>query len=193
MTEIKKAGKNVRRRVSKRDWLETGLKLLWLGGIEAVRIERLAAELNVNKSGFYYHFRDRMDLQSAMLEHWLELDDVPFIEVQKHAGIGPAEALRIVSEVVDHSNLSRYDSAIRQWARLDPRVRRVWRQQMNKRIEFIRTLFSALGLSGVELEARTMTFVGYEAAERNILSDLSAEERDKLRDHRLRMLLRPID
>ena len=39
-------------------------------GIEAVRVELLARDLNVSKGSFYWHFRDRNDLLERLLDDW---------------------------------------------------------------------------------------------------------------------------
>lgn len=175
-------------RVSKSDWLKTALDALEEGGIQAVRVEHLAARLGVAKSGFYYHFRDREDLYDKLLDHWLTLDGTPLIKERQLEGASPRDRLRIVSEIVDSAGLSRYDTAIRQWSRLDPKVRRVWRQEMNKRLAHIRGLFAALGFEGDDLEMRTRTYVAYQVSDREIFGDLSAGERAKLREMRIDLL-----
>ena len=71
MTEIKRSEKRPQVRVKKSDWLNLALEVLEEGGIQAVRVEILAARLKVAKSGFYYHFRDREELYEKMLDHWL--------------------------------------------------------------------------------------------------------------------------
>ena len=154
MTQIK-GGKTVgKKRFSKQDWLDSALDLLRTGGIEAVRVERIADKLGVAKSGFYYHFRDRADLHKALLDHWVQLDGVPFLEERQFSEATPVEKLAMVADVVDSADLSRYDNAIRQWARQDPKVRRVWRKEMNKRLEHIRGLFRNVGFEGDQLEMR---------------------------------------
>ncbi len=189
MIQIKDTQPNRSRRVSKQDWLATALDMLRTGGIEAVRVERLAAKLGVSKSGFYYHFKERQDLHAALLDYWLRLDEKPFSEERRLADASPDERLRIGAEAVDRSDLGRYDAAIRQWSRQDPKVRRVWRKEMNKRLEYVRCLFAALGFSGDDLEMRTRTFIAYQASERNLFTEMSAKDRARLRELRLRMLL----
>ena len=141
MTRIKASQEGRKTRVSKTDWLDAGLDTLKRSGIEAVRVERLAAQLGVAKSGFYYHFRDREDLCNKMLDHWLAMDAAPLLRERLFKSITAEERLRIVSEVVDSEDLSRFDMAIRQWARSDLRVRRIWRKEMTKRLEHIRGIF----------------------------------------------------
>jgi AcrR family transcriptional regulator len=57
-------------RKKKADWLEAALDVFEKEGIEGVRVERLARGLNVAKSGFYWHFKDRDDLHEQMLRYW---------------------------------------------------------------------------------------------------------------------------
>ncbi|WP_108861447.1 TetR/AcrR family transcriptional regulator [Ruegeria sp. Alg231-54] len=190
MTQIK-GGKTVgKKRFSKQDWLDSALDLLRTGGIEAVRVERIADKLGVAKSGFYYHFRDRADLHKALLDHWVQLDGVPFLEERQFSEATPVEKLAMVADVVDSADLSRYDNAIRQWARQDPKVRRVWRKEMNKRLEHIRGLFRNVGFEGDQLEMRVRTFVAYQVSERELFSELSAKDRSRIRKLRLELLVK---
>ncbi len=177
-------------RVKKSDWLKTALDALETGGIESVRVERLAASLGVSKSGFYYHFADRDDLLENLLQHWLVLDGTPLIRERMMENATPLQRLEIISDVVDKEQLGRYDVAIRQWARQDPNVRRIWRGEMKKRLAHIRGLFKALGFDGDDLEMRTRTFVGYQISEQEVFSDLSMKARESLRRARLALLTR---
>ncbi len=74
MEKVRTAGSGSRGRFSKSDWLAAALDVLADGGIEAIRVERLAKQLGVAKSGLYYHFRDRDDLHAELLLYWLNLD-----------------------------------------------------------------------------------------------------------------------
>ncbi|WP_425045234.1 TetR/AcrR family transcriptional regulator [Primorskyibacter sp. S87] len=191
MTQIKQSGGTRKPRVSKSDWLKMALDVLEEGGINAVRVEHLASRLNVAKSGFYYHFRDREDLCDKLLDHWLTLDGTPFFKERMREEASPVERLRTISEVVDRVGLSRYDTAIRQWSRRDPKVRRIWKAEMLKRLAHIRGLFAELGFEGDDLEVRTRTYVAYQVSDRDIFGDLSHKERSKLRELRIDLLTSP--
>ncbi|ASP35647.1 TetR/AcrR family transcriptional regulator [Labrenzia sp. VG12] len=184
MTQIKNLG-----RVGKQEWLETALELLKKGGIDAVRVERLAARLDVAKSGFYYHFRDLGDLRDSLLDHWIELDHEPQRALQEASGLGPAEQLALIADVVDQVDLALYDVAIRQWARIDPKVRRIWRAENKKRLKVVRHLFSQLGFSGHDLDMRTHLFVAYHLSEREVFPNLKKADRRELRSRRLKFLV----
>lgn len=178
-------------RVSKEDWLNTALEVLASGGIEAVRIERLARRLGVAKSGFYYHFRDLADLQASLLDLWVAFDRGPIIEKGHLSGSEPAKFIESIAEIVERDDLGKYDLAIRQWARKDLKVRRIWRREMKERLSILRGQFEALGFKGDELEMRTRLFAGYQISERELFSDLTIKKRNRLRQLRLEFLLTP--
>lgn len=180
-----------KKRVGKQDWLDAALDLLKKSGIEAVRVERLAEKLGVAKSGFYYHFRDREGLLAQLLQHWVSVDHLPILEDRQLVKEPPEKRLLAIAEAVDRANLSRYDLAIRQWARTDQKVRRVWRAEMDKRLQIIRGLFSELGYSDDDLEMRVRLFVGYHVSERELFSELNSAERERLRMLRLALILSP--
>ena len=46
---------STKKRVMKEQWLSAALEALFEGGIENVKIENLARQLNISKSGFYWH------------------------------------------------------------------------------------------------------------------------------------------
>ena len=50
-------------------WIEKGYELFAEEGPESIQIERLARELNLNKSGFYHYFGDRDVFFSGLMEH----------------------------------------------------------------------------------------------------------------------------
>ena len=53
-------------RVSKAERLAAALVALEKGGVEAVRVERLARALGISKSGFYWRFKNRTDLLAQL-------------------------------------------------------------------------------------------------------------------------------
>jgi AcrR family transcriptional regulator len=59
-----------RQRLTRADWLRAGRLALLHGGPAAVRIERLAAELEVSRGSFYWHFADRRELLEELLGEW---------------------------------------------------------------------------------------------------------------------------
>ncbi|MFP3380571.1 helix-turn-helix domain-containing protein, partial [Bacillus sp. SIMBA_069] len=54
------------------DWVRAALTKLTEAGIESVRVEALAREMNISKGSFYHHFQDRQDLLDSMISYWEE-------------------------------------------------------------------------------------------------------------------------
>ena len=109
------------------------------GGVEAVRVERLARDLHVTKGSFYWHFKDRKELLELLLREWegeLLLDIVPRLKGRR----GP-EALRLLARLLvkrvplgERGNLPS-DAAMFTWAAVSPQVAKRVNQAEKKRIE----------------------------------------------------------
>ncbi len=101
-------------------WIEAGIALLAEGGIDAVRVEPLAARLGVTKGSFYWHFKDRAALYAAILDHWRATSTADVITLLERQGGSAAERLRrlFATTVVDPRR-PQLTTAIRAWARTD--------------------------------------------------------------------------
>jgi AcrR family transcriptional regulator len=148
-------------RVSKRDWLDKALELLASGGIDAVRIVDLARQLNVSKSGFYWHFKDRAELLEAMKQYWVDEFSGELIK-DTLADEGPLRK-RLVSLIgaIRKKQSGRLDLVFMSWAQTDPRVQDIVDHVRDTRIAFIKDLLSKCGVRDEELELRARLFVIY--------------------------------
>jgi AcrR family transcriptional regulator len=52
------------------DWANAALRAIARGGVDAVAVETVAAELGATKGSFYWHFKNRDALVEAALEKW---------------------------------------------------------------------------------------------------------------------------
>jgi len=167
-------------RVSKDQWLAKALEALKAGGIEAVKIERLAKALSISRSGFYWHFKNRQDLLDNLLDYWVLrytgiLTDNPDV-----AKFDPKLRLLTTMETIRDKNLTKYDLSMTSWAKLDSKVHKVVTQVVKMRLDYLREIFAELGFEGDELEMRTRLFVCYHSWEDTMFPDLSDEEHSKL-------------
>ena len=122
-------------------WLQAGLDALRKGGVGAVRVERLAADLELTKGSFYHHFRDRSALLDALLEFWSrEMTDAEFERIGALRG-GLAARLVALAEDVLEKGMGRYDPAIRAWARTDRKVAAAVAQVDRRRVRALTELF----------------------------------------------------
>ena len=142
----------------KPQWLRAGLEALRKGGVGAVRVERLAADLGMTKGSFYWHFRDRGALLDALLEFWSrEMTDAEFERIQTlRAGLA-ARLLALAQDVLE-KGMGRYDPAIRGWARTDRKVAAAVAQVDRRRVRALTGFFEEGGFSAAEARTRARLF-----------------------------------
>jgi len=139
-------------------WISEGLRALAAGGPEAVRIEALAKSLRASKGSFYWHFADRRALLDALLDAWERtyVDDA-IAQVEADGGDG-RQRLRDLFELAEESaaELLPLDLAIREWARRDPVVMARLTQVDNRRMGYLRSLFSDFTAHAADAETRSL-------------------------------------
>lgn len=154
----------------KQNWLLAGLDALRKGGVGAVRVERLAADVGVTKGSFYWHFRDRGALLDALLEFWSrEMTDAEFERIQTlRAGL--AARLLALAEDVLEKGMGRYDPAIRAWARHERKVAAAVAQVDRRRVRALTGFFEEGGFGAVEARTRARLFYTFLLGEPQVRS-----------------------
>src|SRR4029077_1701475 len=79
------------------DWARAALAAIARGGIAAVAVESVAADLGGTQRSFYWHFKNRHALTQAALEMWEQSRTESVIEELDHEP-DPAERLRKLLE-----------------------------------------------------------------------------------------------
>jgi len=177
-----------KKRVSKGEWLDRALEVLAEKGVEGVRVTRLAHDLNISKSGFYWHFRDRKDLLNQLIIYWAyEYTDV-VTQNPELKQADPESCLNMVASMIREHNLARYDLSMRAWATKDTIVAEMVEQVYQERLKFTRELFKELGFKGEELEMRTRLFVCYHSWESTMFEGVSERKLARLQKLRIRLL-----
>jgi AcrR family transcriptional regulator len=159
-------------------WLNAGLQALRKGGVGAVRVERLAADVGVTKGSFYHHFRDRGALLEEVLDYWArEMTDAEFERIQTLRG-GLAQRLVALAEDVLEKGMGRYDPAVRAWAREDRKVAAAVAQVDRRRIKALAAFFEEGGFTAAEARVRARTFYTFLLGEPQVRAP--AREADEL-------------
>lgn len=143
----------MRNRLGADEWIEAGLEMLAESGVEAVRVEPLAARLRVTKGSFYWHFQDRQGLLDALLQAWqvAATNDIITI-IDERGGDGQAR-LRTLFKIALVSE-GRLEHAIRTWARSDEAVAAVLVDIDRRRTAYVEALFERMGFAKDAAAAR---------------------------------------
>ena len=128
--------------LQRNDWLRAARLALLRGGVEAVRVEKLARDLHVTKGSFYWHFQDREELLEILLREWEEelLNDI----VPRLKGRRGHEALQLLLQLLvkrlplGEQGMLPSDAAMYTWAAVSPEVARRVNRAEKKRIELLK-------------------------------------------------------
>jgi len=145
-------------RLSQQEWVNEATILLCEGGIEAVRIEPLAARLGVTKGSFYHHFKNRRELHLAVLAAWEQLGTLQIIaEVEE----GPREARAQIQALMDivfaiNPFADAVETRIRAWAAADGDAQAATTRVDEARVDFVASLFRDAGLTPAAARRRAL-------------------------------------
>jgi AcrR family transcriptional regulator len=179
-------------RTPRTKWIEEGLRALGVGGPDAVRIETLAQALGVTKGGFYGHFDGRGALLEEMLDAWerVMIDEV-IEHLEGEGGDARAKLRRLfaLASSTEARGLMSIDLAVRDWARRDKAVARRLRRVDNRRMGYMRSLFSAFCRDEDEIEVRCLLFASLFAGNKLLAADHGPRSRAEVLDLAMRRLL----
>jgi len=179
---------STKKRVSKEQWLSAALEALLEGNIENVKVEKLARQLNISKSGFYWHFKDRNDLLNEILEFWSREYTEVIAGNKELRKLNPKERLFTIMNVIQDYKLARYDAAMRAWALNDQVAYKAVKNVYKIRNDYIKGVFSELSFKGDDLDMRTRLFVVYHSWELAMYDEASTTKLGKLLKLRLELL-----
>lgn len=149
--------------VDRAAWLEVAREALITSGIDSVKIEPLAARLEISRSSFYWHFKNRRELLNALLEHWKDVNEEALREVVERQAPGDADPetvarvrLQLLTDLFIYETAfsSKFDLAVREWARKDTQVAEEVTRIDKERIALFQKIFLDAGYSKFDSLAR---------------------------------------
>jgi AcrR family transcriptional regulator len=161
-----------------------------VGGLDAVRVEKLAQALGVTKGGFYWHFTDREALLAEMLDAWerVVIDEV-IERVEAGGGDARTKLRRLFKMAASADDLLKIELAIREWARRDQAVAGRLKRIDNRRMEYMRSLFSEFCPDQDEVEVRSMLSFSLWVGHHLIVADHGPRSRSAVRSLAVQRLL----
>jgi AcrR family transcriptional regulator len=174
-------------RTPRNTWIEEGLAALAAGGPDAVRVETLAESIGVTKGGFYWHFKDRNALLAEMLNQWERSTTDDIIErVESEGGSARRKLRRTFALTSSLETPFAVDLAIRTWSRRDRSIARRLRRVDNRRMDYLRSLFSTFCSDPVDVEIRCMLSFSLLLGDHLIAADHNGANRAEVVNRALR-------
>ncbi len=154
-------------RGSEEIWLDAAHRMLVESGVESVKVMTLAHALNMSRSSFYWHFKDRKALLNALIERWKDQNTGNLIsQTQLYAESITEAVFNLFDCWVDPQLFDApMDFAIRNWAQHSVELKQALEHTDEKRISAIETMLCRFGMSHdqADIRAHTMyyTQIGY--------------------------------
>jgi AcrR family transcriptional regulator len=146
-------------------WLNEGLQVLAEEGAAGIRIDRIAARLNLSKGSFHHHFDGAEGYKKALLAHFEHLSIEMFENAISEVGesAGARVILERLTKLVRPGGTGLYrpelDIAVRAWATWDADVRAVQTRLDEARLSALQRVWRSA--VATDEEARTAALLPY--------------------------------
>lgn len=143
-------------RGSRQVWVDAAYDVLIDQGIDAVKIQPLAASLKLSRTSFYWFFKDRDALLTALIDMWAGRTTDPMVAAAQAYAETPTEALLNVTgcfldgQVFD----APLEFAVRGWALQDPSVLKRLQLADDQRLEALRQMLLRWGHGPEDADVR---------------------------------------
>lgn len=153
-------------RGSREGWLEAGYQALIENGVDSVKIQPLAKNLNLSRTSFYWFFTDRDSLLTALIDGWEEKTTDPLVHATHEYAESAAEAmLNVLACFLSGAFDARLEFALRSWALQDANVAARTKAADDTRLTALRDMLVRWGHGAevADIRARTiyLTQIGY--------------------------------
>ena len=172
---------------AKEQWLICGLDVLEAQGHAAVKVEPMAAQLNVTKGSFYWHFENRQTFLDELCGYWLEKQKAIVQEFQEWRTFTPQEELRNLLQFILNKD-TKHDLSMRLWAQDFAAALSAVKEVDNLRLNFCTRLFKRMGFNSLQAKVRARMVVYYQIGDYTRPHNDSKQERSRYLDELFNLL-----
>lgn len=154
-------------RGSQEAWLDAAYDSLLESGVDSVKILPLAKRLNLSRTSFYWFFKDREELLSALISRWREKNTGNLVKQAGAYAESLAEAMLNIFDCWLNKELfdSQLEFAVRSWALQSPEIQAEVHAADQTRMDAISRMFMRFGYDdgAADVRARTtyLVQIGY--------------------------------
>ena len=154
-------------RGSLESWLEAAYEALLESGADTVRILPLSKKLGLSRTSFYWYFKDREELLSALVARWREKNTGNVIKQSEAYAESVTEAMLNVFDCWLDKSLfdSRFEFAVRSWALQSAEILAEVQTADQLRLDALRKMLVRFGHKEASADVRARTIylvqIGY--------------------------------
>lgn len=139
-------------RLTRQDWISSGLRTLATDGASALKVGAMAAALGVSRGSFYWHYKDIADFRALLLDSWRERTVDQVIREFEDDDAGPGRLQRLVKRAFFGKR--GLDRAIRMWAADEPEVATMVAAVDASRVGYMAKLLIDAGVDAEQAQPR---------------------------------------
>ena len=139
-------------RLTRQDWISSGLRTLATDGASALKVGAMAAALGVSRGSFYWHFTDFSDFRAQLLHSWRDRTVDQVNREFEDDGGGPGRLQRLVKRAFFGKR--GLDRAIRMWAADEEDVAAMVAAVDASRVAYMAQLLIAAGVDVGQAQPR---------------------------------------
>lgn len=162
---------------SRDDWLDAAWQMLGDGGVDSVRVEKLAEKMGVTKGSFYWHFKNRRDLIDGMLDRWFSMREELQPEFRTRYPEPEERLWKVLERLITRRSSNGQPAALRLWAQSHEEVALKIDEADGLRRNIFVEQFRALGFDEGESEIRADIYMAVISAEFLYCGHLSEKDR----------------
>lgn len=146
-------------RGSTEGWLEAAYQSLLEAGVESVKILPLARKLNLSRTSFYWFFKDREELLSALVAQWRDKNTGNIVRQSEAYAESLVEAMLNVFDCWIDNELfdAKFEFAIRSWGLQSPEILSEVQAADQARIDALTRMLVRFGHSEAAADVRART------------------------------------
>jgi AcrR family transcriptional regulator len=176
------------RGISRLQWLDAGLDALTRFPATDIKVDSLAHALGIARAGFYWHFKNRENYITQLLEHWLHKVTEAIIKNPDILAMAPKTRLIVTAEFIHDNDLARAEPSILLLAAQDKSAAKVVRKANKLRLQYVSNALEEMGFEGDDLTMRAMLYIAYHSWETTVFSDVSRKRRRELIVRRIELI-----
>lgn len=146
-------------RGSREGWLDAAYSALVGEGVDAVKIMPLAERLKLSRTSFYWFFKDRDELLSALAEMWEARTNTPLVDSTRAYAETETEAmLNVIGTFLRPETFdAKLEFAMRGWALKDPAIHTRITEADQRRLAALTAMMERWGHAAQDADVRART------------------------------------
>ncbi|MBL4649018.1 MAG: TetR/AcrR family transcriptional regulator [Aureispira sp.] len=145
----------------KQDWIFLGYKLFSEEGISGIIVEKMAKELKVNKSSFYWHFKTKKDFIDEIVAYWISLNTNQIMSMTDNEKSGKEKFIKLIELSFKKEPYLDFIFFLKRYAQKNKKIQLIIDEIDTQRIEYTKNILIEMDFSIAESETKSILFYKY--------------------------------